>query len=307
MTILVATTVVRGARQGESHGGIYLVDFDNERVARPVDWNATDIDWQGRGGDRGLRGIAFDGEKVYVAASDDLLVYDRDFNQLVSYRSPHLKNCHEICRYKRRLYLASTGYDAILGFDLDALQFTWGLKIGTVADGFRGTPFMPGAVDGPPPSSELHINSVFGTAAGLFIGGMHTAGLLRYSGKRIEKIIPLPTGCNNAQPWRGGVVFHDTGADVVRYVSEDKRRTFPVPRYDPVSLTNTDFEDPKTARQGFGRGLCDVGDGVVAAGSSPSTITLYDFEAMQTLLSINLTMDVRESIHGLEVWPFDSE
>ncbi|MEJ2604250.1 MAG: hypothetical protein P8172_13355, partial [Gammaproteobacteria bacterium] len=68
MTSLVATSVVRGSHQGESHGGVYLIDLERERVVRTVDWNAPDIDWQGRGWDRGLRGIAFDGERVYIAA-----------------------------------------------------------------------------------------------------------------------------------------------------------------------------------------------------------------------------------------------
>ena len=36
-----------------------------------LDWNTMGIDWQGRGWDRGLRGIAFDGETVYIAASDE--------------------------------------------------------------------------------------------------------------------------------------------------------------------------------------------------------------------------------------------
>jgi hypothetical protein len=305
MTVLIATSVVRGSRQGESHGGVYLIDLDKERVARPVDWNTADIDWQGRGWDRGLRGIAFDGDKVYVAASDELFVYDREFRRIASYRSPHLKHCHEIFRYKRRLYLTSTGYDAVLGFDLDALRFSWGLRIGKVGDAFNGTPFLPGSVDGPPPSNELHINAVHCTPKGLFVSGMRTGGLLCYSGKRIEKVVDLPQGCHNAQPWRGGVLFNDTSADLVRYVASDKQRAFRVPRYDPALLTHTDFDDSRTARQAFGRGLCDVGDGVVAAGSSPSTITLHDFETMQTLVSINLTMDVRNAIHGLEIWPFD--
>lgn len=305
MTILIASSVVRGSRQGESHGGIYLIDLDNERVAQPVDWNTADIDWQGRGWDRGLRGIAFDGDKIYVAASDELFVYDRDFSNVASYRSPHLKHCHEIFRYKRRLYLTSTGFDAVLGFDLDEFRFSWGLRIVRVGDGFSGTPFLPGAVDGPPPSNELHINNVHCTTKGLFVSGMRTGGLLRFSGKRIEKVVDLPPGCHNAQPWRGGVLFNDTSADLVRYISRDRQRVFKVPRYDPALLTHTDFDDSRTARQAFGRGLCDIGDGVVAVGSSPSTITLHDFESMQTLLSINLTMDVRNAIHGLEVWPFE--
>ena len=305
MTILIATSVVRGSRQGESHGGVYLVDLDRQRVAQAVDWNRTNIDWQGRGWDRGLRGIAFDGGKIFIAASDELFVYDRDFNNLASYRSPHLKHCHEIFRYKRRLYLTSTGYDSVLGFDLDELKFTWGLHIDPVADGFRGLPFLPGAVDGPPPSNDLHINNVHCTRQGLYIGGMRTGGLLRYTGKRIEKVVSLPPGIHNAQPYRDGVLFNDTSSDEVRFISADKQRTFQVPSYDPELLTHTDFDDSKTARQAFGRGLCVIGDGVVAAGSSPSTITLHDFESIKTTLSINLTMDIRNAIHGLEVWPFD--
>lgn len=305
MTFLIATSVVRGSSQGESHGGIYLVDLEHQRVAQAVDWNTADIDWQGRGWDRGLRGIAFDGGKIFVAASDELFVYDREFNNIASYRSLHLKHCHEIFRYKRRLYVTSTGYDSILGFDLDALKFSWGLKIGRVIDGFRGTPFLPGAIDGPPLSNELHLNNVHCTSNGLFVGGMRTNGLLRYTGKSIEKVVTLPPGCHNAQPYREGVLFNDTASDQLRYASADKQRTFRVPRYDPALLTHTELDDSRTARQAFGRGLCDLGDGVVAAGSSPSTVTLHDFESMKTTMSINLTMDVRNAIHGLEVWPFE--
>ncbi|MGI9261940.1 MAG: hypothetical protein ACR2QR_07880 [Woeseiaceae bacterium] len=304
MTILIATSVIRGSCQGESHGGVYLVDIEQQRVAQPIDWNTADIDWQGRGWDRGLRGIAFDGDRVYVAASDELFVYDREFNSIASYRSPHLQHCHEIVRYKRRLYLTSTGYDSVLGFDLDECRFSSGLRIGRVDDGFRAISFLPGAVDGPAPSNELHINNVHCTRGGLFISGMRTDGLLRYTGKRIEKVLSLPPGCHNAQPYRDGVLFNDTAADLVRFVSADKQRTFRVPAYDPALLTHTDFDDSQTARQAFGRGLCHLGDGLVAAGSSPSTITLHDFESMKTTLSINLTMDVRNAIHGLEVWPF---
>ena len=305
--ILVATSVVRGSRQGESHGGIYLIDLDRERVAQPVDWNTADIDWQGRGWDRGLRGIAFDGDKVYVAASDELFVYDKDFKKIASYRSPHLKHCHEIFRYKRRLYLTSTGYDSVLGFDLDTLRFTWGLRIGKVSGGFAARPFLPGAADGPAPNNKLHLNSVYCTPAGLFVSGLGTGGLLRYSGKTIDLLVKLPAGCHNAQPWRDGVLFNDTANDAVVFVSKDRKRVFRVPRYDPALLTHTDLDDSRTARQAFGRGLCDLGNGLVAAGSSPSTITLHDFESMKTTLSINLTMDVRNAIHGLEVWPFDRD
>ncbi len=78
----------------------------------------------------------------------------------------------------------------------------------------------------------------------------------------------------------------------------------PVPRYDPNALQNRDVDQSKVARQGFARGLCVLSDSLVAGGSSPSTVSVYDLAANQRLLSVNLTMDVRNAIHGLEVWPF---
>jgi glutamine cyclotransferase len=58
------------------------------------------------------------------------------------------------------------------------------------------------------------------------------------------------------------------------------------------------------ARQAFGRGLCMTKEGLAIGGSSPSTITAYDLESGKIIKSLNLTMDVRNSIHGLEIWPF---
>ena len=91
---LIASSVVRGARQGDSHGGLYLLDFAGQEIRQVLDWNAGDIDWQGRGWDRGLRGMAFFAGEVYVAASDELFVYDTAFRLQRSFRSTYLNHCH---------------------------------------------------------------------------------------------------------------------------------------------------------------------------------------------------------------------
>ena len=305
MTVLIATSVVRGSRQGESHGGVYLIDLDEQRVAQTIDWNTTGIDWQGRGWDRGMRGIAFDDDKVFIAASDELFVYSPDFRQIASYRSPYLKHCHEISVYQRRLYLTSTGYDAIIAFDLDKMEFCWGLHIAKFENEFLGRPFHPGGTQGPPPGNTLHLNNVFCADNGLYISGLRSGGLMNFSGREIRMFVNLPQGTHNARPYKGGVLFNDTESDTVRFVGQDKQRVFNVPRYPESDLTHTDLDDSRIARQGFGRGLCLVEDEVIAAGSSPSTVTLHDLSSMKTVLSINLTLDVRNSIHGLEVWPYD--
>ena len=305
VTILVATSVVRGSHQGESHGGIFLIDLDRSRVRQTIDWDTADIDWQGRGWDRGLRGIAFDGDRVFVAASDELFVYDKDFNQLTSYRSPYLKHCHEINVFERRLYLTSTGYDSILGFDLDANRFSWALTVLRDREGLRAMPFDPNGRKGPQPSNDLHLNNVFCTKDALYLSGLRTGGLHAYTGRYLNQFARLPEGSHNAQPFRGGVLFNDTPKNMVRFVpGQGQQKAFHVPVYNPKKLAGTDLDDTRIARQAFARGLCVVQDGLIAAGSSPSTVTLSDLDSMQTIQSINLTLDVRNAIHGLEVWPF---
>ena len=56
-TVLM-TDVIRSARQGDAHGGAYLIDLESGSFDKVLDWNRVEIDWEGRGMGRGLRGIA---------------------------------------------------------------------------------------------------------------------------------------------------------------------------------------------------------------------------------------------------------
>jgi hypothetical protein len=296
--------VVRGSRQGESHGGVYLVDFTQDRAVQMIDWNAMNIDWQGRGWDRGLRGIAFDGETVYIAASDELFAYSSNFKLLGSWRNRYLKHCHEIFRHERTLFLSSTGFDSVLGFDLDRRSFSFGLHVASAGEGFTGTTYDPEFDRGPAPGNQLHLNNVHCERGGMYLSGLKTQGVLIYNGREVNRWAHLPVGTHNARPYRGGVLFNDTQAEAVRFVSRDTERAFPVPRYAPETLQNVDPEE-RVARQAFARGLCVVQDGLIACGSSPSTLSLHDLDGSRPSRQVTLTRDVRNAIHGLEVWPFE--
>ncbi len=304
MTTLIATSVVRGSHQGESHGGVYLVDFEDQSVDQVIDWDSADIDWQGRGWDRGLRGIAFDGERVFIAASNELFVYTPDFKLLASYRNPYLMHCHEIFVYQRRLYLTSTGFDTILGFDLDQNRFCFGLNIVAVGSAYQGGPFDPEGEMGPSASNELHLNNVYCDTTGMYISGLKTGAMMRFDGRMLKRVVSLPRGQHNARPFNDGVLFNDTVADRVRLVMPDKEISFDVPQFEADELTHAELGDSRIARAGFGRGMCVINDTLVAAGSSPSTIALHDLEQTRTRSIVTLTRDIRNAIHGLEVWPF---
>jgi len=309
---LIATSVVRGSQQGESHGGVYLVDFAAQEINQVVDWNTADIDWQGRGWDRGLRGIAFFGGDIYIAASDELFVYDQDFRIRHSFRNTYLKHCHEIFRLNNHLYLTSTGHDSILAFDLEMQKFIWAIHLALGDQGPVGTAYDPngingpGGASGPPARNLLHLNNVYADRTGLYASGMRTGGILRVNTRNEAVLaVELPTGVHNARPFGDGVLFNDTAANHVRYVRRDGSEVnFPVPQFAEEELTHLDLGDEQVARQGFGRGLCVIGEQTIAAGSSPSTISLYDLRSGSDVVRVNFSQDIRNAIHGLEVWPY---
>jgi hypothetical protein len=268
-----------------------------------LDWNSADIAWEGRGADRGLRGIAIIGEETFVASSHELLVLDRSFRITARYSSPHLGHCHEIAHHGGRLYVVSTGFDSILGFNLATREFDMALRISNdagVANARGYDPRKPGAC---PPGKALHLNNVHASDAGLFVAGLHLPGLVRISRAGIDIVARLPRGTHNAQPWKDGVLFNDTESNRLVWERASMRITSPVPRYEPAQLTHTDLDDTATARQAFGRGLCVLGGDLIAGGSSPTTVAIHDMSAGRCLATLNLTLDIRNAAHGLAVWP----
>ncbi len=306
MTSLIASSVVRGSHQGESHGGVFLIDLNNQEVQQKLDWNTIAIDWHGRGADRGLRGIAFHNEMVFIAGSDELFAYTPEFKLLGSWKNPHLKHCHEIVVYEDQVFLTSTGFDSILAFDIKKKKFHWALYLETEGFKFAGNIYDPCGDDGPLMLNKLHINSITANNDGLFLGGLKTGGLLHFNGEKINMSATLPAGTHNAQPYQNGVIFNDTRSDLVRFVSRDpdSDRVFKVPSFPEHLITGVELDDSRIARASFGRGLCVIKDGLIAAGSSPSTIALHDFSTMKTVMQVSLSTDIRNAIHGLEVWPF---
>lgn len=302
---VLTTSVVRAASRGQSHGGVYLVDLETGSFDLVLDWNSCDIDFAGRGGDRGLRGIAFDQDDIYIAASDELFVFDRSFNVVRSYRNRYLKHCHEIALYKHQLFLTSTGYDSILVFNVRTGTFDWGLHLRVAGNEIQARTFDPQSGSGPLLRTELHINSVFCNSRAVVTSGMRHERILRFREQGLDILGPLPRGTHNVQMYRKGILFNDSSSDCVRFITGRENMSFEVPKFRPRKVLNPTNVSERVARPHFARGLCPLGDGLIAGGSSPSTVTVYDLNSGRTVKSINLCMEVRNSIHGLAVWPYD--
>ena len=77
-------------------------------VTEKFDWNNGEIDFDGRGADRGLRGIAYYQQQIIIAASNEIYIFDQDFSIQASIQNCYLKHCHEICIFQHVLYISST-------------------------------------------------------------------------------------------------------------------------------------------------------------------------------------------------------
>ena len=215
MVKLITTSIVRGSEKGESHGGAYVIDVEGQHVHQVMDFESTDNAGPGRDWDRGLRGIAIDGETVYFVASDTLLAFTPDFKAIGSWRNPYLKHADEMSIYERSLYIVSTGYDSILAFDLDEKKFFWALHIDLDRFNFKGSIYDPTGDEGPLLLNKLQLNNVHTNDNGMYISGRKSGGMLHFNGKAVNMSISLPEGTHNAQPYRDGVLFNDSEADAV--------------------------------------------------------------------------------------------
>lgn len=303
---VLTTTVIRSAHEGSSHGGAYLVDLESGAIDQVLDWNDGSIDWSGRGGGRGLRGIAYHGDEVFIAASDEVFIFDERFRKLRTIRNRYLKLCHEIVIDRRHLYLTSTAFDSILVYDLAASRFVAGHCVRADAAGQLGfRSYDPEGDGGPTEEDTTHINSVTVADGTIFLGGMALNRLLAIEAGKVRAHARLPRRTHNAQPFGGGVLANFTGSDCVAWFTLEgtMRWSMPVPRYAPEQMTHADLP-ADFARPAFGRGLALIDGNHLVAGSSPATLAVYGLAPAQLLKTITLSLDVRNAVHGLALWPF---
>jgi hypothetical protein len=315
---VVFSSVIRSTVRNESHGGVYLLDLETEQLEQKIDWDDPNIDFETRGGDRGLRGIAFHGERMFLAAADEVFVYDPGFNLLGSIKNPYLRHCHEINVGGDKLFLGSVGFDSILEYDIPSQRFTAGycLRYGSIALKLRRRRlrmrpwpsfhvYDPNEEGGPEPGDTTHPSFPWFQDGVLYIAGGKLGHMWAVKDRRRKRYARIPYESHNARPHKGGILMNHSPTHRMCFVDRRGRvlRSWPVPLYDEDALRYANVPRDH-AYQGFCRGIAVVDDDIIIQGSSPATINVFRWDPPGLLKTINVTMDVRNSVHGLEIWPF---
>ena len=309
---IICTTVVRAAKQGDIHGGLYVVDLDSDEVVHYAPYEKDFINDNERGGERGLRGIAVLDDRIVVADSAGFTELDRETYEIkrTFQDKDHLKSVHEIVVHDDHIWATSTAYDAIAKYDLDFnLKGFWQI-VGENVDDYK---ILTGkkqiASEERTEDDNFHINSIFVSDGRLTLSGLITP---LYDFETMEKVHDIPSfGRNNSKSFVHN--FYKLDSIVVanlttysslgiaypsRPIGIDNKIEFvshPVPRAKEAKFIVDDI-----ACNNWNRGLA-VSEHKLIIGSSPARLLVYDVYQAKFVKEIVLENDIRHAIHGLEV------
>ncbi len=332
LPMVIVSTVVRSSYKGQRHGSVHLINMETEDNKQVIDCNTKDINWEGSGGERGLRGMCFYKDDIYLASHDTIFIYNKRFDLLSTITNKYFGQIHEIYTKNDILWITSTSFDSVIEYDLLSKTFTRGFCIRCLnfkrSQNYRKPKnkylkylhslknkiirpkidmhvFDPNADQGPVRSDQYHINNVYFKNSLLYISPSNSNTLLKIKDEKIVKKYRLPSSTHNAFPYKEGFLANNTANKKISYFSKEGKtlEAFNICQYDKGSIINIDIPGDK-AKAFFARGLTVSNQGYIIAGSSPATVSLYEHGCKDPIKSVNISMDVRYAIHGLEIWPF---
>ena len=157
--------------------------------------------------------------------------------------------------------------------------------------------------------NKLHLNSVHCDTGRHVRHGSQDRRHAALQRQTMQMAAELPPGTHNAQPFRDGVLFNDTEADALRYAGRGEGREdralqgAALPRRALLNRRARPEPDRAPGFRARARACSRTPSSRAARHRRPSRSTTSPKN--ERLLSVNLTMDVRNAIHGLEVWPYD--
>ena len=298
---VICSTVIRAAKQGSVHGGLYVIDIDNDEILKYIPY-AGDFDNENeRGGERGLRGIAVLEDKIVVADSSGLLELDKNTYEITNKKQDRgfFKSIHEICYFDGHIWVTSTGYDAIvkLDSDLNVIEF-WEILGESKEDHKVFTSKRQIDPKEAVPDDKYHINSISS-----FSGRLVFSALIShlYDFDTMEVVEPI-SSINGVKSFQHNFYEYDdctminmTSLKHLGITKDGQSSFFPIP------ATNlAKFSVDKIAENNWNRGLTRGGNYAII-GSSPARLLVFDMIKREFVKQLQIEEDIKHCVHGLEM------
>lgn len=316
---ILSTSVIRAAECGDSHGGLYLIDLEKKTHQLVLDWKDESIDFEGRGGERGLRGVVCYNDSVYLASNSAILKLNLKFEILDQFTNEYLDNIHEIHIHGDELLVTSTGFDSLLWFDLKSEKFQSAFMYrketnpSSVFKKIRNrlipkhryiskffNPNIPNQLER---LDSTHINSVFTNKNLVYFSGTSLNHLCRIEKTGLAKqFYSIPWKTHNGRFSNGSVYFNNTPTNIVKRVNPLTNEVLEYHIPDIVDVKDKINSD-RIAKRSFNRGML-FHEEYLIVGSSPSNITVFNIHSGKFITQIQLSNDIKNAIHGIALYPF---
>ena len=306
---IICTTVIRAAKQGDVHGGLYVIDTENGDILHHATYERDFVNDNERGGERGLRGICVLPDRILVADSAGFIELDKDTYEIKRTHQDrdYFKSIHEITFCDDHLWVTSTAYDAVVKVDLDFnVVDIWKMDGESLANSKKLTGKTKIDKDSKEELDDYHINSIFTHKNRIKVSGLltdlHNLDDMSVS-TPIPKIINYGVGGYKhiAHSFVHNFYEYDdiSLANLTTFSSlgiyNGEWKVIQIPR-----MRNAKFSIDEIAVNNWNRGLARK-DNKIIIGSSPARILVYDLETGNFESEIQLEQDIRHAIHGLEI------
>lgn len=298
---IICSSVIRSSLNND-HGAVYILNLDNNKYIQKLKTNKK-INFEGRGGERGFRGIKLYKENILIVSHNEIYIFDKNLNQIEILTAPEFSSSiHEISIHKDILYVTSTGYDSILLFDLIQKRFIKGYRINHF---FKLKEFDYTSKYKPDLSDKMHINNVFVNDCGVFFSGTQFENIIKYLNGVSEVYGKTVYGTHNCQPYGKDIICNNTLNDKISVFTRNgkEKDVYLLHKVKKYKLENYNVGD-KIAKQPFARGLL-ITDGEIIGGSSPGMISVYDKKTHVEKNRVLLSNDITNCIHGISEYPYE--
>ncbi len=303
---IICSTVVRAAKQGDMHGGLYVIDIDSGKVVHHAPYEMDFVNDNERGGERGLRGICVLPDRIIVSDSAGFIELDKNTYQIKRTHSDrdYFKSIHEICFSNGFLWVTSTAYDAVAKLDLDfnVLDF-WEIKGNSLESSKELTGKVSISSEEKTSDDNYHINSIFADNGKVLVAGLLTP---LYDIKTMEEVCAIPylqahghkihSFVHNFYKYEDMTIANLTSFNALGISKNNIDFSIhKIPRSSHVT-----YHIDSIAKNNWNRGLARK-DNILLIGSSPARILVYDLETDEFIKEIKLEEDMKHAIHGLEI------
>lgn len=225
----------------------------------------------------------FYNSKFYITLENLLIVVDQQLKIEQIHTNFYIKECECLFVSGDRLFMACSGFDSILVFDLTSENFIEGYNIrhNRTANCIYIAPFNPDSPKGPSPRNCIGLRNIFIKKNRLYFSCSKYNHLFYVEENgAIHFSTPIPSETDFVKPYKEGLLIENSAEQSIDYISMngDRLQSF---------LIDTSLTDIHHLKE-----IIITDDELIVLLFSPSTLSVYQSDKTTPVKTVNLSKQI---------------